>query len=167
MSTSAWTPRHRALPQRADRRCGMTVMRRWWVRVWMPCQTGIWRRNRHPTIRSTSASVGDGTARRFCSPSGWACARYGSKVILRPAALHPKGLAVHSPCFGDVLSCPKHAILRRMRLNFYLLSVLSVLLYPSPAPAPLVAGQKTRGKDFESALRILARARGRGEGALN
>ena len=49
-------------PRRAGHRCGMTaLMRRWMTGCKSSQQTGIWRRKRHPTLRSISASVGEGT----------------------------------------------------------------------------------------------------------
>jgi hypothetical protein len=57
--TSASTQHLRTFPRHAGHRCGLTVMRRWMTGRKSSQQTGIWRRNRHRTLRSISASVGD------------------------------------------------------------------------------------------------------------
>ena len=62
--------------------------------VWMPCQTGIWRRDRYPFIRSISASVGGGSSRRFCSASGRACAFYRPRALLDQRRCRSRGTAV-------------------------------------------------------------------------
>ncbi len=50
----------RTSPRRAGHRCGRTVVMRRWMMVRKPSQqTGTWRRNRHRTLRSMSASVGE------------------------------------------------------------------------------------------------------------
>ena len=55
---SSQQPSRPSTHRRAGRRCGMSAMRPS-MRVCRHCQTGIWRHNQHPTIRSISASVGD------------------------------------------------------------------------------------------------------------
>ena len=58
--TSGLTPSPHTSARRAGHRCGMTVVtRRWMTGHKSSQQTGIWRRNRNPTTRSISASVGD------------------------------------------------------------------------------------------------------------
>ena len=56
-------------PRHAGHRCGMSVMRRW-ARVSKSSQSGIWRRNRHPTLRSISASTGDSSNKRLRYAAG-------------------------------------------------------------------------------------------------
>jgi hypothetical protein len=62
--TSGWTPSPRTLPRHADHRCGMTATRRR-MRGCALSPIGVWRRNRHRTLRSISASVGEWLRRRF------------------------------------------------------------------------------------------------------
>jgi hypothetical protein len=62
--TSGWTPSPRTLPRHADHRFGMTATRRR-MRGCALSPIGVWRRNRHRTLRSISASVGEWLRRRF------------------------------------------------------------------------------------------------------
>ena len=57
-TTSASILSRHGYRQRAGHRCGMLVSR--WVAVAAPSQTGIWLSSRLQTMRSISASVGDG-----------------------------------------------------------------------------------------------------------
>ena len=55
---AGWTRSHHTCLRRAGPRCGMTATRRRMRGcTWSPI--GIWRRNRHPTLRSISASMGE------------------------------------------------------------------------------------------------------------
>ena len=95
-----------AYPRHAGHRCGMRVMRRW-ARVSKSSQTGIWRRNPHPTMRSISASTGDWATRRFGFAAGSPCIRHDPR-----AGNHDPGQRI---LVGDR---PGRAWLREMR-GFY------------------------------------------------
>jgi hypothetical protein len=74
ISTASWntsgrSQNPRALPRHAGRRCGRTVMRKL-ERAPKLSQIGTWPRNRHPTTRRTSASIGEGSKQRFTCAAG-------------------------------------------------------------------------------------------------
>ena len=49
-TTSGLSQSPRTSPRHAGRRCGMNMVMRRWARGSKPSQTGIWRRDRHPTM---------------------------------------------------------------------------------------------------------------------
>jgi hypothetical protein len=73
--TSGWGQTHRTSPRRVGRRCGKTVVMRSSVRAPKSGQIGIWQHDQHPTMRWTSASIGECWRRRFlCVRGAPACA---------------------------------------------------------------------------------------------
>jgi len=90
---------------------------RWQVKAVRSGRIGIWRRNRHRTVRSISASVGDqnGTSH---GPL-WEAAR---AEAVQPTRLgHPRlldAVGAQTADFNEVRSPKNPAILGLMRLNF-------------------------------------------------
>ena len=90
---------------------------RWQVKAVRSCRIGIWRRNRHRTLRSISASVGDqnGTSH---GPL-WEAARAAAVQPIRLG--HPRFLdavGAQTADFNEVRSPKNPAVLGLMRLNF-------------------------------------------------
>ena len=71
-STSGWIPSHPLCPQHAGHRCGMGSMRltMWALRLGL---TGMRQHNRHRTLRSISASVGERNGRLLLTRCGLVC----------------------------------------------------------------------------------------------
>ncbi len=90
---------------------------RWQVKAVRSCRIGIWRRNRHRTMRLISASVGDqnGTSHGLLWEAAHAAA-------VRPTRLgHPlflDAVGAQTADFNEVRSPKNLAILGLMRLNF-------------------------------------------------
>ena len=115
-STSVSPPSLRKFPRLADRRYGRAVMR-WQVKAVRSGRIGIWRRNRHRTMKSISALVGDqnGTSH---GPL-WEAASAAAVQLTRLG--HPRFLdavGAQTADFNEVRSPKNPTILGLIRLNF-------------------------------------------------
>ena len=106
---ACWHRTRRSGQRRAGRRCGKGVMRRWMTGC-KSSRIGIWQRNRHPTLMSISASIGDWLRWRFGLAGGQAACATAPKptqsrlVACRFGTQQPRPL---KPQISKAFGCQK------------------------------------------------------------